>query len=298
MTADGGGIVVDLQGVSVSICIASYNMGDTIEESLRSITEDLPRNFEIVVVDHSTDGSKEIIDDIASESELEFRTVHTTFPMGVGPARNLAVCEATGDIVITHVDADDWYDSRYFAALVELYLEIRAERGSEFFFSCPNMNISSREFVKENYLLTSLPIGANEKEYRWRAHRNGDFVQLDLSDNVSGRIKLSDRKTVASRARRTYVRHLGMYKIGYSTRRIVREDILERSWPLYSRLFRAVILPLVWLHSLFVERTCYAPTGEKTLSELTAECTHELNELQRTYNIYRKLAIYGLVTGE
>jgi len=287
--------MTDLQGTSVSICIASYNMGDTIEESLHSITKDLPRSYEIVIVDQSTDGSKAIIDDIASGSEPDFRTVHTEFPLGVGHARNLAVCEATGDIVITHVDADDWYDSQYFPALVELYLQLREQRGSDFFFSCPNMNISSREFMKEHYLLTSLPIGANEKEYRWRAYRNGDLAQLVIDGDVSGRIKLSDRKTVVNRAKRTYLRHLGMYRIGYSTRRILTEDVVERSWPLYSRLFRVLILPFVCLHSLFVEPVCHAPIKGKTLPEATAECTFDLDELRRAYDITDDLLIGELV---
>lgn len=287
--------MADIREKSVSICIASYNMADTIEESLRSIIEGLPQNFEVVVVDQSTDGSKRIIEEIASESDLEFKLIHTDFPLGVGHARNLAVCEATGDVVITHVDADDSYRSEYLPALVELYLELTKERGSEFFFSCPNMNISSRKFMKQNYLLTSLPIGANEKEYRWRAHRNEEFLQVEVSDQVSKRIKLSDRKTIWSRIKRTYSRHLGMYRIGYSTKRIVKEDIFERPWPIYSRIFRAAIIPIVWLHSLFLETVCHAPLGEKTLSRKTSEQTYKVKGLKQKYNISKRLAIEDLI---
>lgn len=269
-------------------------MLDTIEESLSSIIEGLPENFEIVIVDQSTDGSKTIIEEISSASTLEFNTIFTDHPLGVGHARNLAVCEATGDIVITHVDADDWYDSRYFPALTELYLAMRDERGGDFFFSCVNMNISSREYMKSNYLLSSLPIGANEKEYRWRAYRNGDFVGLDLNEEVSGRIKLSERKTVWSRINRTYVRHLGMYKIGYSTGRIIKEDIVMRSWPLYSRLFRLIIIPFVWCHSLFVNKTHFSPVPNKTLPEAISESTYQLNDLKEMYDIDDSLVIVRL----
>ena len=270
-------------------------MEDTIERSLESITENLPQNFEIVIVDQSTDSSKDIIDNIADESDLEFKKIYTEFPLGVGHARNLAVCEATGDIVITHVDADDWYNSQYFSAFVDLYLEIKKERGSDFFFSCPNMNISSREFIKSNYLLTSLPIGANEKEYRWRAHKNGDFLTVKSVDRVSGRIKLSDRKTIMNRMKRTYARHLGMYKIGYSTRQIIKEDMIERPWPVYSRLFMIIILPFVWFHSLFVETVCNAPVDGKTLYSVTTEHKYELADLKQKYNISTKLMIDELV---
>lgn len=277
--------MTELLDVSVSICIASYNMADTIEESLSSIIEELPENFEVVIVDQSTDGSKTIIEDVSSASGLEFKTVFADHPLGVGHARNLAVCEATGDIVITHVDADDWYDSRYFPAFVELYLAIREERGGDFFFSCPNMNISSKAYMKSNYLLSSLPIGANEKEYRWKAYRNGDFVGLRLNEETSGRIKLSERKTIWSRIRRTYTRHLGMYKIGYGPRRILEEDVRLRSWPLYSRLFRLALIPIVWFHSLFVTEIASSPVPGKTLPEALAESTYELDALKETYDL-------------
>lgn len=287
--------MADIQATSVSICIASYNMSDTIEESLESIISDLPQNFEITITDQSTDGSKDIISQIASESKLNFNTIYVDFPLGVGHSRNLAVCEAAGDIVITHVDADDWYDSRYFSALVELYLEIRAARGSDFFFSCPNMNISTREFMMENYLLTSVPIGANEKEYVWRAIRNQDFVELTVDDDVSGRIKLSDRKTLMSRVKRTYARHLGMYKIGYSTVRILKEDVIETDWPLYSRLFRTAILPFVMIHSLLINTICYAPIEKNSLSELADDCVYTVNEIKKRYNISQELSIDRLM---
>jgi len=288
----------ELSEVDVSICIASYNMADTIEQSLSTITENLPQNFEIVIVDQSTDGSKEIIKNIDSNSELEFKTVFTKHPLGVGHARNIAVCEATGDIVVTHVDADDWYDSRFFPAMVELYLLIREHRGGDYFFSSSNMNISSKDHMKNNYLLSSLPIGANEKEYRWRAYKNDDFVGLNLDAEVSGRIKLSDRKTIWSRIQRTYIRNLGMYKIGYSTRRVIKEDIMMRSWSLYSKLFRLGILPFVWFHSLFIDTIDSSPVPGTTLPEALSESTYELGALRERHDIDKDILICELVDGE
>lgn len=280
--------------VSVSICIASWNMADTIKESLSSIVEHLPRNFEIVVVDQSTDGSKAIIDEVSSTSELDFRKVFTSHPLGVGHARNLAVCAATGDIVITHVDADDWYDSRYFVALVELYLLIRERRGGDYFLSGANMNISSREFMRNEYLLSSLPIGANEKEYRWRAYENGDFVGVRLTEEISGRIALSERKTIYHRMRRTYLRHLGMYRIGYNTRRLIQEDVVMGPWSLYSRVFRLAIIPVVWVHSQFVDELRAAPVPGKTLPEAMLESTYTVAELRREYDIDGELVLCEL----
>jgi glycosyltransferase involved in cell wall biosynthesis len=271
-------------------------MSDTIEQSLESIIENLPKNFEIVIVDQSTDGSKKIIDQVASKSGLTFKRIYVDFPLGVGHSRNLAVCEATGNIVITHVDVDDWYNSSYFSALVELYLEIRSKRGSDFFFSCPNMNISSQELIMENYLLTSVPIGANEKEYVWRAIRNDDFVRLAVDDDVSGRIKLSDRKNLWSRIDRTYARHLGMYKIGYSTVQILKEDVIEADWSLHSCLFRTAILPFVMFHSMFVDTICHASTKEESLFKITDSRSYEIEEIKQKYDISRKLSIDDLIT--
>jgi hypothetical protein len=178
---------------------------------------------------------------------------------------------------------------------VELYLEIKKEHGSDFFFSCPNMNITSREYMKSEYMLTSLSIGANEKEYRWRAYKNKDFLTIKDINKVSGRIKLSDRKTIMSRMKRTYARHIGMYKIGYSTKQLIKEDIIERPWPLYSRLFMTAILPFVWFHSLFVETVCHAPVEGKTLPEVATEHTHKLSELKEKYNISKDLKIDEII---
>lgn len=284
---------------SVSICIASYNMSDTIEESLQTITKDLPENFEIVIIDQSNDGSKEIIDNFIRNSNLLFKKKYFDNPLGVTRARNIALQEATGDLVITHVDVDDWYDSRYFVALSELYLILRDKQGSDFFFDCPNMNISSREHMVEQYTMPSLPIGASGTAFRWRAHRNGDYLGLRLDTEITGRIKLSDRKTITSRIKRTYFRYLGMYKIGYSTRRIVRQDIIESTtWSVHSRLFRAVILPIVWIHSLFVPQICDAPIDGKDLEELTEASLYTFEDLKDKYEINEQIMVDRLLDEE
>jgi|GEM_PF-5281279 len=284
----------DLGDHSVSICIASYNMADTIEESLTSITRDLPESFEIVIVDQSNDGSTQIIEDVSERTDLSFSTISTEYPLGVGHARNLALCAASGDIVITHVDADDWYDSRYFPALVELYLMLRQRRGDDFFFSCPNMNISSKDHMMANYLLTSLPIGANEKEYRWKAVSNDDYLGLTIDRTVSERIKLSERKTIWSRMQRTYRRQLGMYLIGYSSKRIVEEDIFLRSWSLHSKAFRAVLLPFTRAHALLRTPLCDAPSSDAPLPQLLEQNTYTLAELWGNFDLGEATAIANL----
>jgi glycosyltransferase involved in cell wall biosynthesis len=271
-------------------------MGDTIGEALETITEELPENFEIVIVDQSNDGSKEIIDEFASNSKIQFKKIYFDRPLGVARPRNIAVREATGDIVMTHIDADDWYDSRYFPALVELYMILKEKIGSDFFFCGPNTNISSKQFMIENYTLSSAPIGANEMEYTWRAYRNGDYVGLKLDENkMTGRIKLSDRKDIASRIKRTYRRCLGMYRIGYGTRRIIEQDIVLGRWSLVSKLYRAAILPIVWLHSLFVPNICDAPIKGETLDEIISQSTYTLKELKEEYDIKREIALDRLV---
>ena len=283
---------------TVSICIASYNMVDTIEESLETITKDLPEHFEIVIVDQSNDGSKEIIDDIVSNSDIQFKKCYFDQPLGVARARNIALREATGDLVITHVDVDDWYDSRYFVALSELYEIIKEKRGEDFFFDCPNMNISSREHMVENYTIPSLPIGATGTTFRWRAHRNGDYLGLKVEKDITGRIKLSERKTGYSRMRRTYLRYLGLYKIGYDTRRIFKDIIQSTRWPLHSRIFRLVILPIVWVHSLFVTKVYDLPIDGKELDEITEESLYSFEELKQKYDINEEILLDVLLDQE
>lgn len=282
---------------SVSICIANYNMVDTIQESLNSIVENIPPEYELVIVDESDDGSREIIDELDIENPV--KKIYAE-DLGLSRSRNLAVEEASGDIVITHVDMDDWYDSEYFDPLVELYVRIREARGGDdFFFSAPNFNITGRKSYLRNYKLKDLPIGVGERDYRWRVVLAEEYLQVKIDKKISGRISLSDRKTVRSRAKRAFNLIEGLFRIGYSTQRILQEEVLDRDYPVYSQLYKLAILPAAYVTSQFKSDIESAvPQGGDSLAREIDRRTYTVSELCNKYNIKETLKINTMLDAE
>ena len=105
-------------GKSVSVIIAAYNAADTIEKCLESVTAQTYENIEIIVVnDGSTDGTeKKAL--LASSADRRIRVISRANG-GAAAARNTGLDAAGGDY-ITFVDADDWVEPVFCAALLEL----------------------------------------------------------------------------------------------------------------------------------------------------------------------------------
>jgi glycosyltransferase involved in cell wall biosynthesis len=265
-------------------------MVDTIQESLNSIVENIPPEYELVIVDESDDGSRKIIDELDIENPV--KKVYAE-DLGLSRSRNLAVEEASGDIVITHVDMDDWYDSEYFEPFVELYLRIReARNGKDFFFSPQNLNITSRNAYLEKYKLKDLPIGVGERDYRWRVVMADEYIRVKTDKKISGRLTFSDRKTVWSRAKRAFNLIEGLFRIGYGTRRILQEELLERDDPVYSQLYKLAILPVAYVTSQFKQDIESAvPQDGNSLSREIDRRTYTVSELHDKYDIEETLKI-------
>jgi glycosyltransferase involved in cell wall biosynthesis len=272
-------------------------MADTIEESLRSVVEDIPEEYEIVIVDESDDGTREIINDLEIPNPINKIYVDD---LGYSRSRNLAVEKASGDIVLMHVDMDDWYDSRYFEPFVELYERIREARdGRDFWLSCQNFNITGRKAYLDRYELKDLPLGPGEREYRWRLVTADEYFQVDMDETVSGRIQLSERKTLSSRAKRAYKHIEGLFTIGYSVRRIVGEEVFGRGDPLSSQVYKLAILPIAFVTSQFQEDVDTAvPEGGGSLASEMERRTYTISELRDTFDLEEKLKLDAMIDRE
>jgi glycosyltransferase involved in cell wall biosynthesis len=101
-----------------SICVTHFNNVRTVEPSLHSILDQVDERFEIVVVDQdSTDGSLEILEQLALEGAIML------FHQKVrnrGLGRNLAYEMSKGEFVIAQIDMDDAYEP-VLGALVSAY---------------------------------------------------------------------------------------------------------------------------------------------------------------------------------
>lgn len=88
-----------------SIIVPIYNVKEYIGRTLQSILNQTLCNFEIIAIDDgSTDGSGELLDDIAAK-DPRIRVFHQP-NAGVSAARNLGLDEAKGEWIV-FVDGDD-----------------------------------------------------------------------------------------------------------------------------------------------------------------------------------------------
>lgn len=100
----------------VSVVIPVYNGEKSVEISLKSLSEQTDKNFEVIIVD---DGSKDKTKDIVLEyikSDSRFKYFFQE-NAGVSVARNKGMQLATGEF-ITFLDSDDFYKETFIEKMV------------------------------------------------------------------------------------------------------------------------------------------------------------------------------------
>jgi len=122
----------------LSVLMPVYNEKDTIREILERVKAS-PVDKEIILVDDgSTDGTREILAELARE-DPELKVIFQDRNRGKGAAVRKAVEHAAGEICIVQ-DADLEYDPQDYPALVRPILEGRA-----------NVVYGSRPLCRENH---------------------------------------------------------------------------------------------------------------------------------------------------
>lgn len=119
--------------MKISVIIPVYNEKSTLREILRRV-EDTPFKKEIIIVDDSsTDGSREIIEEL-NES---YRKIFHKNNLGKGACIKSALNLARGDIIVIQ-DADLEYAPSDYPKLIEPILQNKAE----VVYGCRNRSIS------------------------------------------------------------------------------------------------------------------------------------------------------------
>ncbi len=183
--------------MSLSIIIPIYNEASTIEQVVRRVWEvDVGLSKELVIVDdHSTDGTREILEGLeresrAGEREGRLKVIFHERNAGKGRAIRTGLQHATGDYIVIQ-DADLEYDPQDYPKLLQPILEGRADvvfgnrfhggphRVLYFWHYCGNQFLTFLCNVLTNLNLTDMEVG-------YKVFRRQVLERITLQSNRFG----------------------------------------------------------------------------------------------------------------
>jgi glycosyltransferase involved in cell wall biosynthesis len=101
----------------VSVIVPAHDAAPFIEQTIASVREQTYRDWELVIVD---DGSRDNTWELLQAAGAGVRSFHRESPGGPAVARNLALTDATGELVV-FLDADDLLLPRYLESQIACY---------------------------------------------------------------------------------------------------------------------------------------------------------------------------------
>jgi glycosyltransferase involved in cell wall biosynthesis len=246
-------------------------MADTLEESLRSILDQLEgdKRFEVLVVDDgSTDGSQEILDKLEEEYEI-LRWIEGDNE-NIGEARAQANREAKGDYVIVQFDADDKFKP-VIKDLVKIYEKVNENREGEFFMS----NIGPKSLLTRiNYR----SLGRGEDRDLW--HRlSAEDAKVNLESEPYAKSIGYDYSRIES-LRNGYNVVKNLMKSGITCRSYIKWKIGHIKYK--DDLFRVIISPIAKLQALY-EGIYDLPDECKKYNKNMEHKSYTLTELEEKY---------------
>jgi glycosyltransferase involved in cell wall biosynthesis len=158
-----------------TITMCNLNNADTLEESIKSIANQVDNRFELLVVDDgSTDGSLEILE------RLEDEITNFRYVIGdndnLGEARNHSFREANGEHILESMDLDDKYHHGILDFL-KIYEKLYDEIDEDFYLKGNSINAASKKLLIK-YPYRSMGYGEDADLWR-RLFADDKIIWLD-----------------------------------------------------------------------------------------------------------------------
>jgi len=165
--------------IKYSICIINKNSVDTIRAALSTVLKQITEEFQLVVVDESSDGSEIILHEFqkAYPSQVKLIFLDPQDRRGIGFARNISVQNADGEYCIMHIDCDDEWGP-HIKDFVKVFLAIERGIGPNFLLAGHQINIARRDYLNSVGPYRTVEHGEDRDLWMRLAKRN-EYIPID-----------------------------------------------------------------------------------------------------------------------
>lgn len=245
---------------SYSICMCNYNMGDTIERSLRTLFGQLDERFEIIVVDDGSD----------DDSVAVLRRLEADFPIlrvftlqrdsyrKLGATRNYSIEQARGEYVLLHLDCDDIFGP-YLSDFVKVFHEIEKVYDYDILLSGQHINMIRRQFIIDQGMYENMYRGEDRNLWSRMAAIDA-YIPMDHMDFVV-RLPKTRSKRLSKAIVDTFDHMCNDHRSGIALLKYYQYEFAKRrSYSLRLFLFRLFMLIPSKIASLFMPPIVQART--------------------------------------
>jgi glycosyltransferase involved in cell wall biosynthesis len=242
MTRTGDG-----DGPRFSVCLCTYNDGETIDACLDSILNQLDDRYELVVTDGgSDDGTRDALNDRVESADIDVR-IFTQPEPGLGVARQVCVNEARGDYLLEQVDADMVF-ADCFDELLDFYLQ-EVDNEDPFQLLARGIRVTPRTLHEWHGGWRPFPHGFQENELTRRLFSADALRLLDL--RVARH--LDPEFEFETALRRYLYNYREKLRCGISVR-YAYKHLYTSDLPLWRKILDSLTIPLTYAWGLRKER--------------------------------------------